>query len=333
MIFGLIICTYKRPEAIEALLNSIYCQSLIPDEILIVDGSPDERTSHIVRNKRMKNLKYFKVDRENLGLTKQRNFGISQISKENEVICFLDDDVILSSQYFQNLVKTYDFFPDAIGVGGYILNEVSWRKGVKGELTFEDFEFDGWVRKLGSRNSLRKKLGLLSKDAPGVMPRFSHGLSVSFLPPSGKTYPVEFFMGGVASYRKELFEQIRFSRYFEGYGLYEDMDFCLRASRKGKLYVNTSAGLYHHHHEGGRPNNFKYGKMVVRNGWYVWRLKHPSPNVEAICKWHAIGLLLTIVRIGNAVSTNKRKAALQEGFGRIFGWLSLFLDKPKIDPN
>src|SRR5690606_29931927 len=142
--------------------------------------------------------------------------------------------------------------------------------------------------KLGSRNLLRKKIGLLSNQPPGVMPEFSNGLSISFLPPSGKIYPVEFFMGGVSSYRKKLFEKINFSKYFEGYGLYEDMDFCLRASEIGQLYVNTGAHLFHYHEAGGRPNQFQYGKMVLRNGWYVWRIKYPKPNSVAVMKWHSI---------------------------------------------
>jgi hypothetical protein len=37
--------------------------------------------------------------------------------------------------------------------------------------------------------------------------------------PSGKIYEVELLMGGVSSYRKEVFEKQQFSNYFERYGL------------------------------------------------------------------------------------------------------------------
>src|SRR5690606_32821161 len=129
------------------------------------------------------------------------------------ILCFLDDDIILMPEYFQNLIGTYSQTPEALGVGGYILDEVLWTKYSIELVQFDEFEMDGYIRKLGSRNVLRKKLGLLSDLPPGFMPEFSNGLSIGFLPPSGKTYPVEFFMGGVASYRKELFEKIRFSPY------------------------------------------------------------------------------------------------------------------------
>ena len=331
--FSLIICTYQRPDPVLKLLQSLLKQTLYPNQILIIDGSEDDFTQEIIKTQEFPNLIYFKVDAQTRGLTKQRNFGLSKVSKKCEIVCFLDDDVILTYGYFTNLINTYHKHPDALGVGGYILNEVNWEKKNTEEIGPQYFVYDGWVRTLGSRNFLRKKLGLLSKDPPGVMPEFSNGLSVGFLPPSGKVYPVEFFMGGVASYRKGLFEKIKFSKYFEGYGLYEDLDFCLRASQLGPLYVNTSAGLFHYHDQGGRPNMYRYGKMVIRNGWYVWRLKYPNPNVVAIFKWHAIGFLLTLVRIGNALSTKNRTDALQEGLGRVFGWLSLLFDKPKIDPS
>lgn len=330
MKFSLVVCTYKRPVPLLKLLNSVSEQLLIPHEILIIDSSPDSETEEILESINNLPLEYFHVEEKNRGLTRQRNFGISKISPDTEVVCFLDDDIELTPNYFKKIMETYKNYPDAVGVGGYILDEVVWERSNEG-VTGEEFEIDGYKRKLGSRNLLRKRFRLLSKDPPGVMPKFSHGLSISFLPPSGKIYPVEFFMGGVSSYRKELFEQIKFSKYFEGYGLYEDMDFCLRASKHGQLYVNTSAGLYHHHDEGGRPNKFKYGKMVIRNGWFVWRTKYPAPDFKTRLKWHGISFLLTLVRIGNGFSTKKKKEALSESAGRVVGWLSVMFNPPKIN--
>lgn len=327
MNFSLIICTYKRPESLKRLLDSVMKQILYPNEILVIDGSEDSQTQEVLKVNVYPQLRYFKVEEKDRGLTSQRNFGINNISEWSEIICFLDDDIQLTENYFKHLLETYQIFPDAVGVGGYILNDIEWKKGET--LNKYEFEYDGWIRPLGSRNVLRKKLNLLSDKPPGVMPEFSNGLSISFLPPTGKIYPVEFFMGGVASYKTALFKKINFSEFFKGYGLYEDLDFCLRASKFGKLYVNTAAGLFHFHHQAGRPNKLKYGKMVVRNGWYVWRLKHPTPPIEAHIKWHAIVFLLTLVRIGNIFTTSKKKEAFTESAGRIIGWWSLILSKPE----
>lgn len=326
MKFSLIICTYNRAAALEKLLMSVEGQELKPTQILIIDGSENNLTRKMIESLNNNSLEYFMVEAKDRGLTRQRNFGISRVTADSDVICFLDDDIVLKDGYFKNLIGTYRRRTDALGVGGYILNEVKWEKN---EIVQKDeFAMDGYKRKLGSRNSFRKRFGLLSAQPPGVMPSFSNGFSTGFLPPSGKTYPVEFFMGGVASYRKDLFQKIRFSTYFEGYGLYEDMDFCLRASRHGQLYVNTAAQLYHYHEESGRPNRYKYGKMVMRNGWYVWRVKYPKPPLNASLKWHATALLLTLVRIGNTITTKKKKEAFTESLGRIAGWWSLIFNKP-----
>ena len=62
MRFSLIICTYMRPESLLRLLKSVNQQTLYPDEIIIVDGSTDEKTSHIFENTTFKNLFYYKVE-------------------------------------------------------------------------------------------------------------------------------------------------------------------------------------------------------------------------------------------------------------------------------
>jgi GT2 family glycosyltransferase len=318
-----------RSKALLTLLNSVNEQKLYPNEILIVDGSTNESTKDICLQHEFQNLTYIKVRDEQRGLTKQRNIGIANVSKEMDIVCFLDDDIVLKKNYFKNLIGTYEKYPEAGGVGGYIINEVNWKKLSKNELAGAyEFEIDGYVRNLGLRNILRKKIGLLPNKPPCFMPEYSNGYTVSSLPPSGNVYAAEYFMGGVSSFKVEIVNAIKFSEYFEGYGLYEDMEYCLRVSRNYKLFVNTDASLYHYHEQGGRPNKYIYGKMVVRNGWYVWRTKYSNPSLKARIKWNLILLLLSLLRLSNVVTTNKRKEAFTEFLGRCVGWLSILINKP-----
>jgi len=328
MKFSLIICTYMRPEPLRELLESAKTQSLYPDEILIVDGSRDDATKQMLAANPFDKVQYFKVPDEHRGLTKQRNYGIARVAANTEIICFLDDDIVLEPDYFKNLIGTYEIHSDALGVGGFILEPVIWQKSDERPAK-DEFQFDGWKRPDGSRFVMRKRFKLDSDVPPGFSPGFSHGRSVGFLPPSGKIYEVEQLMGGVSSFRKIVFDTFSFSEYFQGYGLYEDADFTLRLAKSGKLYLNTNAKLYHYHDDSGRPNKYNYGKMVVRNGWYVWRVKNPKPSVKDRFKWHAITLLLTGVRYLNVFTTSKRKEALTEALGRTSGWLSLFFNRPK----
>lgn len=320
-----------RPKALIDLLKSVNEQILYPDQIIIVDGSTNEQTRLALEKDSYQSLEYFKVRDEDRGLTKQRNFGISKVSDDIKIVCFLDDDIILETDYFKNLIATYDEYPNAGGVGGYITNEVTWRKLKPNEKsTFNEYEIDGFVRDLGSRNVLRKKLGLLSDKPPCFMPDFSNGFSVGSLPPNNRIYPAQHFMGGVSSFKKEVVDNIKFSAYFEGYGLYEDSDYCLRVSKQYDMYVNTGAKLAHYHEGSGRPNQFNYGKMVTRNGWYVWRVGYSKVSFKAKIKWNAIAILLTLIRFSNVLTSKNKKAAFSESAGRIYGLISLIFNKPKI---
>jgi len=318
-----------RPKPLLTLLQSVHSQTSFPNEILIIDGSTNSDTQTILEENPFPNLQYYKVPPQHRGLTKQRNYGIERVGIGMEIVCFLDDDTVLEKDYFQQLLHTYEQYPEALGVGGYIKNEIQWQQTMVEEAHQSDFfYYDGWQRKESSRFRLRKKLGLDSDCPPGYAPLFSHGRSISFLPPSQKTYEVEQLMGGVSSFRKSVFDHIQFATYFQGYGLYEDADFSLRLAKTGKLYLNTAAQLNHYHAPSGRPNQYQYGKMVVRNGYYVWRIKNPKPNLKAKTKWHAITLLLTLIRATNILNTPNRKAAATETLGRIIGWLSIFYQKP-----
>jgi len=160
------------------------------------------------------------------------------------------------------------------------------------------------------------------------MPGYSHGRTCGF-PMTGKIYDVDLLIGMSMSFKKVVFKNIKFSKFFEGYGLYEDADFSLRALKFGKNVINTKVRLSHFHDQSGRPNRYQYGKMVVRNGWYVWRIKNPTPNIKDRFKWNSITILLTLIRYSNIISGSNRKAALTEALGRTIGWWSLLFTKPK----
>ena len=327
-----------RPESVLQLLQSVQGQTLYPDEILIVDGSTNQETALVLKENQFPNLHYFAVPPEHRGLTKQRNYGIERVGssrdfthKEIEVICFLDDDTILEKDYFEEVIKTFKENPSISGVGGVAINENSWSLAEPNKKydARRYYQWEGYVYKEGQRNVVRNYLGLQSNLGPGRMPDYSHGKTCGF-PLDGKTYGVDLLMGMSFAFRKKVVDAIRFSPYFEGYGLYEDADFSIRALQFGENAINTKAQLRHFHHPSGRPNQYRYGKMVVRNGWYVWRIKNPKPSLNAKLKWNLITILLTMIRFSNTFTTAKRKEAFTEAIGRTLGWWSLWVNKPRI---
>ncbi|MGL2966830.1 glycosyltransferase family 2 protein [Flavobacterium sp. XGLA_31] len=332
MNFTLVVCTYMRPKSLLDLLQSVKTQTRYPDEILIVDGSTNEATKDMLQQNTFQNLCYYKVEAQHRGLTKQRNFGVSKVSEASEIVCFLDDDTVLEPNYFEEIMNAFAGDAEIVGVGGVAINENNWRKKEKNKIYNKHnyYELGEYVYPEGSRNVLRNRLGLQSNLGPGLMPEYSHGRTCGF-PLDGRTHEVDLLIGMSFSFRKHIFNSINFSQYFEGYGLYEDADFSIKALQFGKNVITTKAKLSHFHDQAGRPNKYKYGLMVVRNGWYVWRLKYPNPSFKARLKWNAITLVLTLIRFSNIFTTNKRKEAFTESMGRLIGWLSLSVNKPRIE--
>ena len=330
MKISLIVCTYMRPDSLTNLLKTVETQTKIPDEIIIVDGSTDDLTRRRVNEEDFAlPLRYFKVDDNQRGLTKQRNFGIERVSDGMEIVAFLDDDIELERHYFEEIEKTYRLKGDAVAVGGVSTNEVRWEERVRDDIKY--FTYDGWSRRDDIRYRARKLLGLVSDVQPGRVLPYGHERSIGFLPPTGKIYETDFLMGGIASYRKKIFVSLSFSHFFDGYGLYEDKDFSLRIRRLGKIYINTDAKVEHHHDPLGRPNYYKYGQMVVWNGWRVWRVGNPNPSMRDRLKWWSITMLLTGIRLGNAIlGPKERKRALSDFAGRCRSILRLIYSRPDM---
>jgi len=329
---SLIVCTYQRPREVEQLLKSLKSQTLSPDEILVIDASPNNDTQDTVapigRQEFIKGLSYVKAGPNDRGLTRQRNLGISLA--KGDIIAFLDDDTIPSPTYFEEIVNCYERNPSAIGVGGYVDEAGLWFRNERGaRLSRSNFHLEGWERPQGFRFVLREILGL-AYPLPGIIPEWGHGRSNGFVPPDGRDHRVDCLIGCAASFRRTVFEKESFSKYFEGYGLYEDLDFSVRAMRHGDLVLCTQALVNHYHSPSGRPNHVRYGIMVVRNGWYVWRVQWPNPSTKARFKWWAVTLLLTVLRLIDFRPSAIRKA-IPEGAGRVFGLLSLIFLAPKHD--
>ncbi len=328
MMFSLIVCTYQRAEALNRLLASVAVQSLYPDEILIIDGSRDDETQESLSQQKFKNLSYYKVEDKDRGLTRQRNLGIEKLNPQTEIVCFLDDDVVLEPDYFKAVLGAFKSNPDIVGVGGVATNENLWKPSDRKNSTDKVYVLEGFERRESQRFYLRNKLGLQSPDLPGIMPDFSHGRTYGY-PLTGKNYEVDLLIGMSMNFRRKVIDAEKFSLYFDGYGLYEDADYSLRALKYGKNVICTAARLEHHHDPAGRPNLYKYGRMVMRNGWYVWRVKYPNPSLKARFKWNATALLLTLIRYSNVLTASDKKGAFQEATGRVVGWWSLLFNKPR----
>ncbi len=351
MTISVIICTYQRPESVRALLAALTRQTVPPAQTLVVDASTDARTAAVVTAVvgagQLPGLTHVAVSAAQRGLTRQRNYGIAWLlgalnadhqpltpdarHLTPDIIAFLDDDTEPEPNCFAQMSACFTRHPTAVGVGGYLTDaERHWQRlgSPSQQPPAGSFRWGDWVRPEDRRWRLRRAFGLVPATPPGWVPPAGHGRSTSFLPPDGQDYRVETLIGAAFAFRRELLAACRFSEYFSGYGLYEDLDFCVRACRLGPLYLCTRARVAHHHVAAGRPHAFRYGTMVARNGWYVWRQRWPHPGLGDRCRWWCVTLLLTLCRAANVFSATPRVAGA-EALGRLWGALGVLIRPPR----
>jgi succinoglycan biosynthesis protein ExoM len=109
--FSVCIATYKRPELLKKLIDSLLIQKnieLTEVEVIIVDNDLNESARPIVNNfglKQQCDISYFVQPEKNISLT--RNLALDKI--KGEYVFFIDDDEYAEenwmSTHFNNLIK------------------------------------------------------------------------------------------------------------------------------------------------------------------------------------------------------------------------------------
>jgi len=234
----LIICTKNRPKSLRDALNSCLGQEGKPDHIIVVDSSTNNESQKVVEDfNKSFGLKIHFV-KSTPGLTHQRNIGIKNLQGLTEVVHFIDDDSILLPGYFRAVLSTFERHPDALGVGGAILNLPEHKVSKINLICGLDSRKEGKVLKSGI--NILNFTGNLDREVDWVS-----GCSMSFL--------------------SAVFESISFDERREGNSIGEDVDFCLRLNQIGKLYWTPFATLLHIQSPINRESGVRVRVQVVRH--------------------------------------------------------------------
>jgi len=108
MFVSIIICTYRRAEALGELLDCLAAQTYRDGEVLIIDGSgadssvQDKVESFMNRVGEQVNLRLIRSQK---GLTRQRNVGLREA--QGELVCFFDDDVTFDEDFISQVVNLF----------------------------------------------------------------------------------------------------------------------------------------------------------------------------------------------------------------------------------
>lgn len=247
--------TLGRPEEVGELLENLGRQTVLPDELLLVDAAPegDERTQNVVDEMKADLPFVCRHIRHGGGTAIQRNVGIE--GADGDFIAFVDDDIRLESDFFEEMLGVFEDDPqgEVGGVVGYITNQhldpassPRWR----------------WYR----------RLRLFTTYEPGRYD-FETGYPINryLQPPHDGLREMDFVSTNCAVWRRQVFDEgLRFSEFFVGYGILEDAHLSLRASRHWKLLENGRARCVHLRSPRSRANSRKIAYMSAVNFRYVF---------------------------------------------------------------
>lgn len=242
MKLSLVVPTMNRAHDLALLLKSLAVQSRPPDEVVIVDQSNNDATrvivDHFIKLEKDSTTSVLYVRAEEKSLVKARNRGVRESS--GDIICFLDDDVILYTDYFERIMFYFQY-EDVGGVSGTAIVRERAR-GVKWE-----------IRKL------LMKVFLIS-DYRGNLTLSTFGYSI-FEREISETTTVQLLPGCTMCFRRELLLKNISDDWFQGYGYREDVDLSWRISQQAKLLMVPDARYIHNQSPVNRLDALRLQKM------------------------------------------------------------------------
>jgi glucosyl-dolichyl phosphate glucuronosyltransferase len=265
---SVIIPTYNRPDDVKETLKHLLKFSKEIPEILIIDQSNNNKIKDLIKSLKNKKIKYFYT--EPPSLTRARNFGIKNANKKSKIICFLDDDVNIEENYFNEILNVFNNYPDALGVGAFDTNSP-------------------------------KNVSRIEKFIKKVFFLRYYGNDARVLSVYGNCYPRELkenifpqWMPGVNMvYKKEIFNEQTFDENFTGYSLAEDFDFTYRLFKNhpNSLVITPFAKLLHRASSIERYPTKKINYSNTINHFYL-NYKNFNSNIRerVIFIWSIFGI-------------------------------------------
>jgi glycosyltransferase involved in cell wall biosynthesis len=121
---SVVIITLNRPDCVQECLDHLAVQRRTPEQVIVVDSSPDERTT-LVCTKFEKCFDQFLYMRNETGIgrmTTSRNLALPHCS--GEIISFIDDDAYAYPDWAEAVLTTLD--DESISaVAGHVIGDTS----------------------------------------------------------------------------------------------------------------------------------------------------------------------------------------------------------------
>lgn len=260
--FDLIVPTKNRPTDIACLFRSITCQTLLPNKIIIIDQSNDQSCKDIIFETMRAVTEQVVLDYvhspEVTGLVLAKKIGLTRTN--SDLIFFLDDDIELDENYFNEIVTAFQKNQQIIGCAGFIENAKS--------NYFWKFAFNVF------------HTGVFADKRPNIY---------TTPPINGVYVPSNKLPQGVSAWRRFVFNDVIFQPEL-GFHVVEDLWFSIMVENfyPSSQFILTTARAKHFHAPVGRlqkPRSFerKLGEFTA-----LWKTIRSRKNDISFC-WLMVG--------------------------------------------
>jgi glycosyltransferase involved in cell wall biosynthesis len=227
MLISIIICTIRRAGLLRELLACLERQTYRGLEILIV-GGPDPAEGR--QYEALANCLPLRFITAGKGLARARNAGLAQA--RGDIVCFLDDDVRIGTDFFALVASTFRN-PEMADVGGLTGYDV---------LNYAYPVPPAW--------KLRRLLGITPSLEPGFCTALGRSVPFAFLMPFSGFRQVQWLPGFCQIFRRTAIGDLRYDEHerivdgFRGIAV-EDRDLSMNVGLKWRLLVLGDLKIEH----------------------------------------------------------------------------------------
>jgi glucosyl-dolichyl phosphate glucuronosyltransferase len=231
---SIVIPTFNREEHLKNCLSSLLAQIKKPFEILVIDNSNNKYAKKIVNifeeQFKIQNISIYSFKNPINSGAIARNLGASKA--KGDLIAFLDDDVLLDSNYYEEIEKVFLKYPNALGVHGY--NKLTNKAYEKMKNSFLYSSLENFVKffKISSYYEEGKSRVLPSLCITNPIPTSFNSIVQS-----------EWVSTCAGVFSKKVFSKFNFDNQFMKYSWNEYLDFSYSIYKENKesLFVSPKA--------------------------------------------------------------------------------------------
>jgi len=261
---SVIVPTKNRHEDLYIFFDSLLQQTVLPNQIIVIDQSSKNLSEELIKNKlnSFKKSKLIYIYNKNInGLVEAKNHSLQY--NESDLICFLEDDEVLEVDFLEKIILGFNSNPKMNGCCGVITNPPN--KNYYYEFFFHLFH-------IGLYRDIR--VGVFGYDTQQESFIISDKIS-----------------GGLSVWKNKIFSKLVFDLK-NNLHFTEDIDFSSRvfAAFPDSLFINTDARLAHYFSKSNRFNTFeRYSKKIIEYIiYYKKRKNYPFSIIHLF--WLLVGI-------------------------------------------